>query len=224
MNTTHYGEHCIKPDLDKTEYAAQKEIFLNSLNRSVQEIIDLEKRTREQANYNDINTALVANSFNEPIALENKENSCKELELSKETLVNEPTNTVTGNVKFNVNTRPNQVLRSQIDFSIKGDCSLINSIISSKFTEEISTNMKFALIVLFAVLAVASAQFYHPYGYDYGYPHAYGHLYRSAHLVAPAVQTGYVAATRGSLHTAPLPEGPFAVSHHINTAPAPGTF
>lgn len=34
----------------------------------------------------------------------------------------------------------------------------------------------------------------------------------------------YVAATRGSIHTAPLPEGPLAISHHINTAPAPGTW
>lgn len=34
----------------------------------------------------------------------------------------------------------------------------------------------------------------------------------------------YVAATRGSVHTAPLPEGPFASSLHINTAPAPGTW
>ncbi|KAF5308802.1 hypothetical protein FQR65_LT06035 [Abscondita terminalis] len=82
--------------------------------------------------------------------------------------------------------------------------------------------MKFVVLALFAVLAVASAQYYHPYGYGLGFPYGYGHLYRS-HVVAPAVQTGYVAATRGSLHTAPLPEGPFAVSHHINTAPAPGT-
>ncbi|KAF5296091.1 hypothetical protein FQA39_LY02725 [Lamprigera yunnana] len=83
--------------------------------------------------------------------------------------------------------------------------------------------MKFTLIALFAILAVASCQFYYPYSYGFGYPYAYGGYYSAAQVVAPAVQSGYVAATRGSLHTAPLPEGPFAASHHINTAPAPGT-
>jgi len=88
--------------------------------------------------------------------------------------------------------------------------------------------MKCVLIALFAVLAVASSQIYAPYGHlGLGYGAPYGaHLYAASAPVAyaaPAIQTGYVAATRGSLHTAPLPEGPLAISHHINTAPAPGT-
>ncbi|KAF2887020.1 hypothetical protein ILUMI_19153 [Ignelater luminosus] len=85
--------------------------------------------------------------------------------------------------------------------------------------------MKCVLIALFAVLAVASCQYIAPLGLGLAHPYAYhgAHLYAAAPIVAPAVQTGYVAATRGSLHTAPLPEGPLAVSHHINTAPAPGT-
>jgi len=47
----------------------------------------------------------------------------------------------------------------------------------------------------------------------------------AAVVAAPvAIQAGYVAATRGSVHTAPLPAGSAAIaSHHINTAPAPGT-
>jgi hypothetical protein len=47
----------------------------------------------------------------------------------------------------------------------------------------------------------------------------------AAVVAAPAaIQGGYVAATRGSVHTAPLPAGSAAIaSHHINTAPAPGT-
>ncbi|XP_031345393.1 uncharacterized protein LOC116172335 [Photinus pyralis] len=85
--------------------------------------------------------------------------------------------------------------------------------------------MKCVLVALFVFFAVASCQFIFPHHYGYVHPYAYGGLYRSAHVVAavPAVQNGYVAATRGAVHTAPLPEGPHAFSHHINTAPAPGT-
>ncbi|KAK4885238.1 hypothetical protein RN001_001509 [Aquatica leii] len=59
---------------------------------------------------NDIKIASVASSVNEPIAIENKENSFKELELNKETFVKKPTNIVTDSLEFNVNTRPKRLL------------------------------------------------------------------------------------------------------------------
>nr|XP_022911678.1 uncharacterized protein LOC111422692 [Onthophagus taurus] len=94
--------------------------------------------------------------------------------------------------------------------------------------------MKCVIIALLAVLAVASAGLA-PLAYSthyaaplaYSTPYSYPYAYNVAPVVAPAVSvasSGYVAATRGSLHVAPLPEGPFASSQHINTAPAPGTF
>ncbi|XP_049819110.1 cuticle protein 16.5-like isoform X4 [Aethina tumida] len=108
-------------------------------------------------------------------------------------------------------------------------------------------------VALFALVAVASAGVLLPQSYGYGlgssllaaplsyaasplaysaplaYSGSIAHhapLAYSAPIVAaaPAIQSGYVAATRGSIHTAPLPEGPLAASHHINTAPAPGTW
>ncbi|KAJ8921912.1 hypothetical protein NQ315_008546 [Exocentrus adspersus] len=85
--------------------------------------------------------------------------------------------------------------------------------------------MKAVFVALFALLALAYGGVVLPQAYSvagiaapYALPLAY-----SAPIVAPAVQSGYVAATRGAVHTAPLPQGPFAFSHHINTAPAPGT-
>ncbi|XP_023028178.2 uncharacterized protein [Leptinotarsa decemlineata] len=98
--------------------------------------------------------------------------------------------------------------------------------------------MKAIFVALFACVAVASAGLVVPQAYSYGYgyaapyaafgyaaPYAAPLAYAHAPIAytAPAVQTGYVAATRGSVHTAPLPEGPLAFSHHLNTAPAPGT-
>ncbi|GJQ67218.1 hypothetical protein Trydic_g8124 [Trypoxylus dichotomus] len=91
--------------------------------------------------------------------------------------------------------------------------------------------MKCVLVALVAVLAVASASVYAPSVYSLGSPYAYSAYAPYAYAaplpysVAPVAVagTGYVAATRGSLHTAPLPEGPLASSLHINTAPAPGT-
>ncbi|CAH0557374.1 unnamed protein product [Brassicogethes aeneus] len=105
------------------------------------------------------------------------------------------------------------------------------------------------IVALFALVAVSAAGIVLPSAYSYGLgsplaysaplsyaasPLAYSAplsyaaapLAYSAPIVAaaPAIQSGYVAATRGSIHTAPLPEGPFAASHHINTAPAPGTY
>ncbi|KAJ8976430.1 hypothetical protein NQ317_009064 [Molorchus minor] len=89
------------------------------------------------------------------------------------------------------------------------------------------TNVKVIIFALFAFVAVASAGVVLPSAYSLGLASPYAALpltYAAAPLaVAPAIQSGYVAATRGSVHTAPLPEGPFAFSHHINTAPAPGT-
>lgn len=38
-----------------------------------------------------------------------------------------------------------------------------------------------------------------------------------------AIQPGYVAATRGAVHIAPLPGNTPLASHHLNLAPAPGT-
>lgn len=38
------------------------------------------------------------------------------------------------------------------------------------------------------------------------------------------VQPGYVAQTIGTEHRAPLPAGGAYASHHINIAPAPGTY
>ncbi|EFA03588.1 uncharacterized protein LOC661258 [Tribolium castaneum] len=90
--------------------------------------------------------------------------------------------------------------------------------------------MKAVFVALFALVAVASAGFVVPsLGYSslvspLAYRYAAAPIAVAAPVaVAPAIQTGYVAATRGSVHTAPLPQGPFAFSHHINTAPAPGT-
>ncbi|KAG5899608.1 hypothetical protein JTB14_037270 [Gonioctena quinquepunctata] len=104
--------------------------------------------------------------------------------------------------------------------------------------------MKAVFVALFACVAVASASVVIPqtYSYGLGYASPYTTLGYAAPFAAPygiaspwtyaatpiaytapAVQSGYVAATRGSVHTAPLPEGPLAFSHHLNTAPAPGT-
>ncbi|KAI4466164.1 cuticle protein [Holotrichia oblita] len=98
------------------------------------------------------------------------------------------------------------------------------------------------LVALVVVLAVASASVAplaysvaspvaytgaYPYAYPYAAAYAAPYAAPLAYSVAAPVAvggTGYVAATRGSVHTAPLPEGPFASSLHINTAPAPGTF
>ncbi|KAI4466159.1 cuticle protein [Holotrichia oblita] len=103
-------------------------------------------------------------------------------------------------------------------------------------------NMKCVLVALVVVLAVASASVAplaysvaspvaytgaYPYAYPYAAAYAAPYAAPLAYSVAAPVAvggTGYVAATRGSVHTAPLPEGPFASSLHINTAPAPGTF
>ncbi|XP_068904405.1 adult cuticle protein 1-like [Tenebrio molitor] len=91
--------------------------------------------------------------------------------------------------------------------------------------------MKAVFVALFALVAVASAGIVVPAGLGYSSVIASPLSYAAAPYavaapvaVAPAIQSGYVAATRGSVHTAPLPQGPFAFSHHINTAPAPGTF
>ncbi|KAK9730206.1 Cuticle protein [Popillia japonica] len=100
--------------------------------------------------------------------------------------------------------------------------------------------MKCVLVALAVVLAVASASVAplaysvaSPLAYTAAYPYAaypYAAAYAAPYAAplayaAPVAVggTGYVAATRGSVHTAPLPEGPFASSLHINTAPAPGT-
>ncbi|XP_072387076.1 uncharacterized protein [Diabrotica undecimpunctata] len=95
--------------------------------------------------------------------------------------------------------------------------------------------MKAIIVALFAILAMASAGVvlspslgysYQPLAYSAPLvvPSAYSYVAAPvSYAAAPAIQSGYVAATRGSIHTAPLPEGPFAFSHHINTAPAPGT-
>lgn len=66
--------------------------------------------------------------------------------------------------------------------------------------------------------------------------HGYGALPVVKYAPVPVVKTvvvpapGYVAQTRGSLHTAPLPVGPSGetpsgayASHHINLQPAAGT-
>ncbi|KAJ3655700.1 hypothetical protein Zmor_014820 [Zophobas morio] len=96
--------------------------------------------------------------------------------------------------------------------------------------------MKAVFVALFALVAVASAGIVVPGAVGYSSvisPLSYAAPYAAHYAapiavaapvaVAPAIQSGYVAATRGSVHTAPLPQGPFAFSHHINTAPAPGT-
>ncbi|KAI4466160.1 cuticle protein [Holotrichia oblita] len=101
---------------------------------------------------------------------------------------------------------------------------------------------QYVLVALVVVLAVASASVAplaysvaspvaytgaYPYAYPYAAAYAAPYAAPLAYSVAAPVAvggTGYVAATRGSVHTAPLPEGPFASSLHINTAPAPGTF
>ncbi|CAH1175655.1 unnamed protein product, partial [Phaedon cochleariae] len=103
-----------------------------------------------------------------------------------------------------------------------------------------TNNMQATLFALFALVAVSASSVVLPQTYSLGYAAPYATPYAalgysapwSAPLAyaatplvysAPAVQSGYVAATRGSVHTAPLPEGPHAFSHHLNTAPAPGT-
>ncbi|CAG9769310.1 unnamed protein product [Ceutorhynchus assimilis] len=112
--------------------------------------------------------------------------------------------------------------------------------------------MQSVVAVLFALAAVASAGLVVPQAYSYGLgyssPLAYSAAYSSplaysaplaysspvaaysapiaysaAVVAAPAIKSGYVAANPGAVHTAPLPEGPHAFSHHLNTAPAPGT-
>ncbi|KAF7278292.1 uncharacterized protein LOC143191731 [Rhynchophorus ferrugineus] len=107
--------------------------------------------------------------------------------------------------------------------------------------------MKAVIAVLFAMAAVASAGNLLPQVYSYGLtsplaysapvaplaysaysaPFAYSaplaYAAAPAVVAAPAIKSGYVAATPGAIHEAPLPEGPHAFSHHLNTAPAPGT-
>jgi len=105
--------------------------------------------------------------------------------------------------------------------------------------------MKAVIALLFAAVAVAHAGqvlLSSPWAGGYAAPWAYAaapvayaapaavavHAAPVATVVAaPAIAPGYVAATRGSVHTAPLPVGPSGehayASHHINTAPAPGT-
>ncbi|XP_077285914.1 uncharacterized protein LOC143911064 [Arctopsyche grandis] len=89
--------------------------------------------------------------------------------------------------------------------------------------------MKFLLVVL-SLVAMSQAATYVDTGFK-SFPFAYPAFGFSAPLayftqpqvVAPIVQPGYVAATRGSLHIAPLPDNTPYASHHLNLAPAPGT-
>ncbi|XP_018574373.1 adult cuticle protein 1-like [Anoplophora glabripennis] len=84
--------------------------------------------------------------------------------------------------------------------------------------------MKAIFVTIFALFAISYGGVVLPQAYSVGIAAPYGlPLAYSAPIVAPDVQSGYVAATRGAVHTAPLPQGPLAFSHHINTAPAPGT-
>ncbi|XP_066248648.1 uncharacterized protein [Euwallacea similis] len=93
--------------------------------------------------------------------------------------------------------------------------------------------MKAVVALLVALAAYTSASgVVLPQAYSYGglalaRPLAYSALpltYSApAVIAAPAIRSGYVAANPGAIHTAPLPEGPLAFSHHLNLSPPAGT-
>lgn len=68
-----------------------------------------------------------------------------------------------------------------------------------------------------------------PYAAHLAYPYAHvdhvahAHIAPAAHVVAVPQAASYIAANRGSVHTAPLPGHTDSVAS-VNDAPAPGTW
>ncbi|XP_066150820.1 uncharacterized protein [Euwallacea fornicatus] len=93
--------------------------------------------------------------------------------------------------------------------------------------------MKTVVALLVALAAYTSASgVVLPQAYSYGglglaKPLAYSAVpltyFAPVAIATPAIKSGYVAANPGAVHTAPLPEGPLAFSHHLNLSPPAGT-